>query len=141
MDTKQEKMEMGDFDKSKMASADDSALDFYGIQKGDMSKMAEEKEPEASEEQEASEDELSKMMYKMMEQGLSKMMEDDDSSLSKMMYKMMRKMIDDDKEDEDVSEDQMELPGMSKAIEVVEETATVETPARGRDALMGWLNK
>lgn len=132
MNAKEEKMEMGDFDKSKMASADDSALDFYGIQKGDMSKMAEEKEPEASKDDE---------FEKMLSAGLEKMMQDDDSSLSKMMYKMMRKMIDDDKEDEDVSEDQMELPGMSKAIEVVEETATVETPARGRDVLMGWLNK
>tara|TARA_B100000575_G_scaffold293807_1_gene306492 strand:+ start:1035 stop:1448 length:414 start_codon:yes stop_codon:yes gene_type:complete len=133
---KEEARELNDFEKAQMASADTNQLDFYGIQKGDMADV----------EAEASEDELSKMMYKMMEQGLSKMMEDEDSAMSKMMYKMMRKMMDEDSDEDEVSKDQMELPGMSKAIVVeaealVAEALVAEAPAtRGRDALMGWLN-
>ena len=133
---KEEARELNDFEKAQMASADTNQLDFYGIQKGDMADV----------EAEASEYELSKMMYKMMEQGLSKMMEDEDSAMSKMMYKMMRKMMDEDSDEDEVSKDQMELPGMSKAIVVeaealVAEALVAEAPAtRGRDALMGWLN-
>ena len=133
---KEEARELTDFEKAQMASADTNQLDFYGIQKGDMDKG-----DMADVESEASEDELSKMMYKMMEQGLSKMMEDEDSEMSKMMYKMMRKMMDEDSDEDEVSEDQMELPGMSKAIVVEAEALVAEAPTtRGRDALMGWLN-
>ena len=138
---KEDKRELNDLEKAQMASADTYQLDFYGIQKGDMVDV----------EGEESEAEMSKrVIHKMMEEGLSKMMEDEDSAMSKMMYKMMRKMMDEDS-DQEVSKDQMELPGISKAIVVEAEAPVAEAPVaeapvaeapatRGRDALMGWLN-
>ena len=75
------------------------------------------------------------MMYKMIEEGISKMMEGEDSPMSKMMYKMMRKMMDSDKKE----------PEMDKALPVEETVTLVKSepvvPARGRDALLGWLSK
>jgi hypothetical protein len=117
------------FEKAQMAGASDNQLDFYGIQKGE----------EAEDKAEEAEESGSSDFEKMMSEGLAKMMEDEDSDLSKMMYKMMRKMVDEEKPDED-DKDQMSLPGMSKAIEVESVAAPVNTTARGRDALVGWLN-
>lgn len=121
------------FEKAQMAGASDNQLDFYGIQKG------EEAEEKAEEAEDKAEESGSSDFEKMMSEGLAKMMEDEDSDLSKMMYKMMRKMVDEEKPDED-DKDQMSLPGMSKAIDVESVVAPVNTTARGRDALMGWLN-
>ena len=136
---KEDKRELNDLEKAQMASADTNQLDFYGIQKGQL-------EGEESEGEESEAEMSKRVIHKMMEEGLSKMMEDKDSAMSKMMYKMMRKMMDEDSDEDKVSKDQMELPGMSKAIvaeaeALVAEAPVAEAPAtRGRDALMGWLN-
>lgn len=136
---KEDKDVLGAFGKAEMGSANTYQLDFYGIQKGDeMKKMDEEKTPEQKEQEaesamKGSSEDMEKMMYKMIEEGISKMMEGEDSPMSKMMYKMMYKMMASNKKKE---------PEMEKALPVEETTNLVKSePTRGRDALLGWVSK
>ena len=146
---KEDKAVLGSFDKAEMGGADTYQLDFYGIQKGEGS---EEKTPEQMEqEKEAAEaeagpsDDMEKMLYKMVSDGISKMMEGEDSPMAKMMQKMME---GEDSPMAKMMRKMMKEMGKSLPVEdtsdlVKSEPVVVESvkASRGRDALLGWLSK